>query len=441
MDHKIQKLILIFSMILLTLPAFASGGGNSQTGPETLSLENCLDTAFKNSQDIKAVMQNVAIAKAQVRQEEGGVWPTLGYEITGSDSDQDQVSDVMPSKQMSTAVISLTQPLYNGGKLTQGIKLAKLNLENVMEDEGKTRQTVIFNVKSAYYQVWLAQQMEKVAEASYDNLGRHARQVESIYQIGKASKFDLLRAQVEHENLKPEVIKAQNAVILAKLNLANIIGLEKKRDYRVDYDASKLQLPEEVGLDSEMLLMQAYQNRPELKKFEKLQEIAKLQTDMAHAGYKPSVALTGSYQGASIGENDPGAWGDHTQWMLVLNIKGNFFDGFVTPAKVEEAKANERLVAINASKLRDEIYLDVEQSLQELRENLEVIRANQANMNLAEESLKMTQVKFESGMATTMDVRDSQLALDQALNGYYEGISAYLTARAKLDLAIGEKRQ
>jgi outer membrane protein len=208
----------------------------------------------------------------------------------------------------------------------------------------------------------------------------------------------------------------------------------------VDYDSSKLRLPEQVELDSEAILGQAYQNRPELKKFEKLQAIAKLQTDMAYAGYKPSIALTASYQGTSIGKNDPGAWGDNTRWLMVLNIKGNFFDGSITPAKVEEAQANQRLVAVNESKLRDEIYLDVEQSIQGLKENLEVIHANQANMNLAEKSLKMTQVKFESGMATTMDVRDSQLALDQALNGYYEGISAYLTALAKLDLAVGKKR-
>jgi outer membrane protein len=162
---------------------------------------------------------------------------------------------------------------------------------------------------------------------------------------------------------------------------------------------------------------------------------------MADVGYKPAMALTASYQGTSIGKIDPGAWGDHTRWTLMLNIKGNFFDGGVTPAKVEEAKANERLVAVNASKLRDAVYLEIEQSLQELKENLEVIHANRANMNLAEQSVKMTQVKFESGLATTMEVRDSQLALDQAFNGYYEGISAYLIALAKLDLATGACRR
>jgi outer membrane protein len=441
MNRKMQKFLGILMVMVSISPVLASDNRSSSAGTEILSLEQCLDIALQNSQEIQAAVQNVAIAQAQVRQAEGGVRPILGYEITGSDSDKDQVADVTPSKQTSTAGISLTQPLYSGGQLTRRVKLARLNLEAAGEDARKTRQTLIYHVTAAYYQVWLAQQKVKVAEASYDNLGRHARQVELFYQVGKASKFDLLRAQVEHENLKPAVIKAQNEVILAKLNLTTLTGLEKRRVYIVDYDVSQLRLQEEIVPDLQAVLGKAYQNRPELKKYEKLQAIAGLQTEMADAGYKPAMALTASYQGTSIGKIDPGAWGDHTRWTLMLNIKGNFCDGGVTSAKVEEAKANERLVTINESKWRDAIYLEIEQSLQGLKENLEVVHANQANMNLAEKTLKMTQVKFESGMATTMDVRDTQLALDQALNGYYEGISAYLIALAKLDLASGACRR
>jgi outer membrane protein len=439
MNRKMSKFFCIFMVMVFMAPVITLTNASSPAGPKRLSLENCLDAAVKNSQAIQAAVQNVAIAQVQVRQAQGGVRPVLGYEITGSDSDTDQVTDLTPSKQIATAGVSLTQPLYNGGKLIRGVKLARLNLEAAREDERKTRQTLIYNVTAAYYQVWLAQQKVKVAEASYENLGRHARQVELFYQVGKASKFDLLRARVEHENLKPALIKAQNEVVLAKLNLTTLTGLEKKRVYIVDYDVSQLRLQEAILPDLQAVLDKAYQNRPELKKYEKLQAIAGLQTEMADAGYKPAMALTASYQGTSIGKIDPGAWGDHTRWTLMLNIKGNFCDGGVTPAKVEEAKANERLVAVNVSQLRDAVYLEIEQSLQGLKENLEVIHANRANMNLAEQSVKMTRVKFESGLATTMEVRDSQLALDQALNGYYEGISAYLIALAKLDLATGAK--
>jgi outer membrane protein TolC len=439
-------IVLIIIVIGLSSTTLAISSDGQQTQPEILSLGNCLDIALKNSPEIQAAAQNVKIAREQVRQAEGGLLPVLGYEITGSNSNEDQIgwSFLVPggrfhTKELSTGSISLTQPLYTGGRLTQGIKMAKLNLETAIEDERKTRQTLTFNVKAAYYQAWLAEQRLKVAEASYDNLGRHVQRVESFYEVGKASKFDLLRAEVQHENLKPALIKAQNGVVLTKLNLTNIIGLDKTRQYRVEYDLTKLQLPGHVEQDPQTLLDQAYQNRPELQKFQKMQEMAKVQTAMAYAGYKPTVAIVGTYEGVSYGEIDPGAWKDNSAWTLVLDVKGNFFDGFITQAKISAAKLNQKLVIINETKLRDGIYLDVEQALQNLSESLETSHANQANMELAKESLEMTEAKFEARMATTMDVRDSQVALDQALNGYYEGVSAYLTALAKLDLAVGKE--
>lgn len=443
MNHIFKIIGLLVLIIGLASTGFALDKSNDET-QSALSLDDCMAIALENSTQMKAAAQNVKIAEEQLKQAQGGLWPTLGYEITGADSDQNQVGWLSALKgtdtrKLSSASIRLTQPLYTGGQLKSGIKLAKLNLETAREDERKTRQTLIYNVKAAYYQVWLAQQMVIVAEDSYENMGRHVERVKSFYEVGKASKYDLLRAQVQHENLRPAVIKAQNGVVLTKMNLANLIGIAKNRKYSANMDLSSLSLPEQVVLDSRVLEEQAYQNRPELKKFEKLREMAKAETAMAYAGYKPTVVLVGAYEGTSVGEYDPSNWNDSKQWTLVLDIKGNFFDGFVTPAKVGEAKANQKLVEINDKSVRDRIDLDVEQSIQGLKESLETSYANEASIQLAKESLEMTEAKFEARMATTMDVRDSQLALDQALNGYYQGVASYLTAVAKLDLAVGKE--
>ncbi len=442
--NRIFKIIGFFILVAgLASSGFALDKSNDET-PSALSLDDCLGIAFLNSSQMKAAAQNVKIAEEQLRQAQSGLWPALGYEIAGADSDQNQVGWLSALKgtdtrKLSSASISLTQPFYTGGQLSNGIKFAKLNLENAREEERKVHQTLVYNVKAAYYQVWLAQQMVIVAEDSYENMGRHVERVRSFYDVGKASKFDLLRAEVQHENLKPAVIKAQNGAVLAKMNLTNLIGIEKNRKYSANIDLSALQLPEQVGLDSGVLVEQAYQNRPELKKFEKLREMAKAQTAMAYAGYKPTVALVGTYQGSSMGEYDSGNWSGNKQWTVVLDIKGNFFDGFATPAKVGEAKANQKLVQIHEKSLRDGIDLDVEQSIQGLKESLETSHANEASIQLAKESLEMTEAKFEARMTTTIDIRDSQLALDQALNGYYQGVASYLTAVAKLDLAVGKE--
>jgi outer membrane protein TolC len=108
-------------MMVSISPVLASDNRSLPAGTEILSLEQCLDIALQNSQEILVADQNVAIAQAQVRQAEGGVRPVLGYEITGSDSDNDQVADVTPAKQTSTAGIRL----YSEGQLTRRVKLSE----------------------------------------------------------------------------------------------------------------------------------------------------------------------------------------------------------------------------------------------------------------------------------------------------------------------------
>ncbi len=131
---RIKQCFLFIMMVIgLSSPTWAVGNGNTRVQPEIISLENCLDIALKNSPEIQASVQNVKIAREQVRQAEGGLWSTLGYEIAGSNSNENQIGWLYPvyqldSKEVSTASISLTQPLYTGGRLTQGIEMAKLNL-------------------------------------------------------------------------------------------------------------------------------------------------------------------------------------------------------------------------------------------------------------------------------------------------------------------------
>jgi outer membrane protein TolC len=136
---------------------------------------------------------------------------------------------------------------------------------------------------------------------------------------------------------------------------------------------------------------------------------------------------------------EPGDW--EKTWNLTLSLTGNLFDGFATASKVAAAKDNQKIMKNQELLLRDAVRIEVEKGLLELNENLESIRANQSQIDLSKEKLRMTQARFDAGMATTIDISDSQLDLDTALNGYYESIKNYLTALAKLDVTLGRDPQ
>lgn len=429
MYRKIIFVLLVASTIVFPFTVFAE----EQERPTVLTLDQCLEMAYANSQQLKAATQNVLIAKEAVKQAEAGFLATVNYQFSYTRLDE-ATPPMVPSEDVYRGNISVTQPLYTGGKLTYALQIAKTNLNKSIEEERSAKQNLTHQVKEAYYRAWLAEQSLIVAKSSYENLGHHVEQVEKLYKVGTSSKFDLLRAEVQHQSLKPQIITAENGLSLAKLSLATLIGFDKDKEFSVAVNPDTLQLPEQYNAELTDLLNQAFENRSELRQLQYGAELSHINTLITNAERKPNVGLTLSYEGTGD-ELNAGDW--NKSWSLTLGVQGKIFDATIKP-KVEAAKQNEELIAIQESALKDKIRLELQQALQGIKEALESIKANQAQMKLAQESLRMTQARFDAGMATTIDIMDAQLELDKASNGYYKGISDYLTALSKLDLTIGK---
>lgn len=431
-----KKISYLLVLLMLTLPigVLAAENPNPPAQPDELTLNQCLDMALKNNKSIQEAEKNVAIARDAVKQAEAAFGPTVGYQVSQDISDVTQYKvGSSYEKTELIAGLSASLPLYTGGLLENQLKLSKLQLESAKETARKSKQQLIYNVKQAFYNVWLAEQILQVQQSSYANMQQHVVRVEALYKVGTASKFELLRAEVQRDTLKPKVISAQNQLALAKLQLATTIGLPKEKSYNVVYDINTLQLPKSVNLNLQKILDEAYQNRAELRQLRQLAEIKKTQTKMAENGYKPNVALTATYGGVN---KYPSLSDWTTAFELTLSVTGKVYDRTIQ-TKVDQARGSEELTAIQEADLQDQIRLDAEQAIQNLELGIETTQANQANLELAKESLRMTQARFNNGMATTMDIMDAQLALDQAYNGYYQGVVTYLIAEAKIDMVTG----
>ncbi len=439
--------LLLLGMVLLAcLPVFAAETTPSASAIETISLEKCLELAFQNSQQLKQAAKSVEIAQAGIQEASGGFYPTVGYRY-GYLTNIVAPSVNIPIPGFSDMInmiegvgfsgtISITQPLYTGGKLTNSLKLAQINLNSALEEQRKTKQQLNYNVKEAYYRFWLAEKMLDVAQNASDNMERHYQKVNNLYKAGTASSFDLLQAKVRLENQKPQIIKAKNYLALSRLSLATLTGLEQNREFKVEYDPSSLLLPETVKVTLQSLLEEAYQKRPEIHQIQQLSEIAKTNEKLVKAGYRPTISLScnSSWQaGNQFTLSDA-----QNTVSLAANLSGLIFDGYVTKSRVAKAMENQDLAQIKENNVKDQIRLEAQQALQNLEENIETIRANQANIQLAQESIKLVQIRFSAGMATTNDISDAQTALEQTLNGYYQGVSSYLIGLAKLDLIAGK---
>jgi outer membrane protein len=401
-------------------------------GSENLfSLADCLQYAYHNSEKLKSAALAVNESRQELRQALAGYWPSLGYNIYRTRNNQSGI-DYNEDYQ----AFSVTQNLFTGGKLSAGVKQARLQLANAREDERQVKQQLTCDVKQAYYQMWLAMQKLTVARAAYDNMEKHFYNVEKKYQEGLVPRIELLQAEVNWRKLKPDVIAAQNEIASCRSNLALLIGKQDGRELAIEGDSLLQITPQPSNVTFKDALATAYRERPELRQMQNNIELAQAGVTIARAGYYPTLALSDTY---SNDKYDPSSYGSSEIWVLKLDLSGMLFDGFATQAKVAVAKTALQKQLSNERQLKNEIRLKLERVFQSLEESIETIEVTRATHDLAAESLRLTQIKRDEGLATNTDLLDAQLDVDEALNGYYNGICNYLLALAGLDLAVGKE--
>ena len=277
----LKKMLCGLFLAFLLIPARVSA---AEPQPEVLSLEQCLRLAFANNEAVQIAVKNVAKAQEGVKQAKAGFFPTLAYQVGYNDYSGTTPVDGWPNGQpkysperVTKGSVTLTQPLYTAGKITYGLKLAQIQLDSALENERK--------VKVAYYQVWVAEKMLTVARDALKNFDRHVDQMQKFYEAGTASKYDLCRAQVQRDTLKPPVLKTENAVVLVKLNLATLLGYDRERQFTVAVAADQLQLSQETPPQVALLLEPAYQDRVELRQVQLLKQGNDLKVALAKAEY------------------------------------------------------------------------------------------------------------------------------------------------------------
>jgi outer membrane protein TolC len=328
--------------------------------------------------------------------------------------------------------MSLSLPLFTGGRLTSGFKQAKYNLESTKETVRQSKHITVFNTKRAFFGHLLAKEFVSVAEEAVRVAEENLENVKNMYEVGMASKMDLLRSEVRLTNMQPEVIAAKNNLRISELNLKTVLGMDLSQP--VEVEGALSYEPLEPGLEE--CIATALTNRPEVKQFDFQKKMAGEALKFSRAGYLPTLAVSGSYSFWADKLNfRKDTWSSFYAVNLVLNIP--IFNGFKESAQIAQSKAMIREIELNQKALQDAVELEVRQAVLMLIEAKETLLSQEKNTEQAKESLRITQLNFSEGMATTLDVISAEAAYNQAQVNYSQALYNYVVAAAELDRAMG----
>jgi outer membrane protein TolC len=264
----------------------------------------------------------------------------------------------------------------------------------------------------------------------------HFLQVESFYQAGTASEFDLLRSRVDLENRDPVVIQAENGATLALLELKRLVNIPASQPVRLVTEVDPVLT--EVNEDE---LKRLILERPALSAAQEGVAMRQEAVKIAKGDRLPSVAVLGTmgFQGFPDNALPPGFDSWRKDWSVALSLSVPIFDGFRTRGRVDQAQADLKIARLGESQLREALELQLEAALAEYRSVRAQIQARRQTVALAERTLELADARFASGLSTQLEVSDAALLLDQARVNEVQALYDYVQVLAQMERLSGGK--
>ncbi len=410
-----------------------------------LTLEDSIRLALSQNPYHLASEERVEAARSKLREAASGFLPSLNAQGLHTLDEKLFVLEfpsVIPGQPPEKVSIDFTKdyqfalsfslPLFTGGRLTSGFKQAKYNLLSTEEAVRQSSHLTVFNTKRAFYGVLLAREFVRVAEEAVEVAEKHFQNVKSLYEVGMASKFDLLRSEVQVANLKPQLIRARNNLKIAELGLKTLLGIDLSQPIELKGDMTF----QPYKPDLEECLSRAMQNRPEISQVSYQKQIAAEMFKLARATRLPSLAVSGTYNFWADQFNfQKNNWQSYYTVNLLLTVP--LFNGFAASARMAQSKAMIRELELTQKGLEEIIRFEVRQAILNLQQARESLLSQEKNVEQAQESLRIAELNFSEGLATTLDVSSAQAALSQAKTNYSQALYDYVVSLAELDKAMG----
>lgn len=402
-----------------------------------ITLDQALEIAFRQSPTIKVALAQIQRSQATVAEARANFLPKFngeviqqwqGPKVTFVAPGTTKELDIMPASD-TRANASVLLPLDINNRLSFTTQIARYQNEIDYLNLRSVSQQLIFDVKSAYYNVLRAMGQEEVAQAAVDAANARLREANVRFTAGTAPKFDVTRAQVDVANLNQSLIQAKARVTTAISALNRVLGIDVNFPTQV---VRNTVVVEDVKVDIPKSVEQAQTLRPEVMSLERLIRLNQTNARLQRTGVMPSLNATGQ---VTYDVKASGFSTSNTSWIAMLDLKIPIWDGGITAARVAQAYADANKATEQLEETKLLVALQTRTAALNLQEAIERVSTADANVALAEEALRLASVRYEAGVATLVEVTDAEAALTQAKTNAVNARYDYAVALADLQRA------
>ena len=328
------------------------------------------------------------------------------------------------TRNMYAGALTLTQPLYMGGKIRAYNKITRYAEELARQQHDSGLQDVILSTDQAYWQVVSLASKKKLAEGYLKLLQKLESDVDKMIAEGVATKADGLSVKVKVNEAEMTLTKVEDGLSLSRMLLCQLCGIDLSSPITLaDENMEDIPL---LTTDPHFDLSTAYENRPEIRSLELATQIYKQKVNVTRAEHLPSIALMGNYMVTnpsvfnSFENKFKGMW--NVGVMVQIPI-WHWGEGIY---KTRAAKAEARIAQYQLQDAREKIELQVNQAAFKVKEAGKKLVMSSKNMEKAEENLRYATLGFKEGVIATSNVLEAQTAW---LSAHSEKIDAQIDVK------------
>ncbi|MBN2565702.1 MAG: TolC family protein [Candidatus Eisenbacteria bacterium] len=397
------------------------------------TLDECIEIALSENTTLEKAREDLRGAGADVMSSISSVLPSISATLSRTDGlDVSSVRDDASTRGVR-ASIGASQTLFHGSAFAQiaGAYRGKTATELSLE---WTKRQVVFDVKQAYYGLLRAGQLRDVQQEALELAREQLRKTQSLYDLGSASRSDLLKAQVQVGESELALIAAERSAETARAGLALVIGIDVMTDIEPSDPPDESAEAEPAGFDVE----QAISSRPDIMAWEQTVVAAERSLLSAKAARWPDLSMSVGYS-----KNDE-TFGDLFDKLdddydrsVSLELSVPIFRGLSTKASIDRGKSQLRSIKLSLKNARRNAAYEIENARLSVDEGRRSVDVSQAAVSSAGEDLKVSEERFRLRAASMLELIDARVAYSRARAELVDARYNYEIAKAELRLALG----
>lgn len=419
---------------------------SAQNNSVVLTMDEAINLALEKNSELKIARMEVEKSEQKLREARSGLFPKLDLSGQYQRYINKPVIFLPPGSPLGPtleigsdnsylAAAQLSVPLF-ALPLYEGISLASDAVDIAQQNYVSVKNKIVGDVKKSFLAVILTRETKDVMQQSLKNAEENFENIKRLNAAGTLSDYDVLRAEVQVENLKPVVLQMENNYKLSLEALKVAIGLDANQSIDVVGD---MQFDEEYKIPTENeILEELIQNNPQLAILEKQVQLNDRNVSLEQAAYFPSLAGFGNYQYQT--QANDFKFSDY-RWVktfvLGLQLQIPIFNGFKTQSRVSQAEIGLNQAVEQKRNLTEAIKTQALSVLYRVQQAVKRIEGQNKTVKTAQEGYDIAKRRLENNVGTQLEVNDAELALRQAKLNRLQAIYDFKVAEADLETILG----